>query len=187
MEPEIDRKLESILKDFKAYGMPVSKIESDLGFSNGLLGKALKGKTKLSTEKMEKLNTFYAQHWRELCLNKIGGHTFEELEGQITEPLTPQIQEYKISTLEWIKKVEDYCMGLGITPEELIEQHKAISKKETDSYNEGLRNGFERAKAQAKEGQVAVKDMNAQAEPKSKSYDPYKDPTWRKKMGLPNL
>lgn len=43
----------------KAVKFPVSKIEIELGFSNGLIGKAAKGETELSTDKFEKLVAFF--------------------------------------------------------------------------------------------------------------------------------
>jgi recombination protein RecA len=52
-------KLESILSELKAIGFPISKIEMELGFSNGLLGKAKNGVTNLSDEKMLLLQNFY--------------------------------------------------------------------------------------------------------------------------------
>lgn len=52
-------KLESILSELKAIGFPISKIEMELGFSNGLLGKAKNGVTNLSDEKMLLLENFY--------------------------------------------------------------------------------------------------------------------------------
>lgn len=52
-------KLEQILKELKVLGFPASKIEPELGFSNGLLGKARKGESNLSEEKFKLLETFY--------------------------------------------------------------------------------------------------------------------------------
>jgi recombination protein RecA len=43
----------------KTVKFPVSKIETELGFSNGLIGKAAKGGTELSTEKFDKLVLFF--------------------------------------------------------------------------------------------------------------------------------
>ena len=48
-----------IIVALKAIKWPVSKIEAELGFSNGLIGKAAKGGTELSADKMEKLNKFF--------------------------------------------------------------------------------------------------------------------------------
>lgn len=45
----------------KAIKISVSKIESDLGFSNGLIGKASKGNTTLSEEKFKKLQEYFAE------------------------------------------------------------------------------------------------------------------------------
>lgn len=52
-------KLEQILTELKAAGFPVSKIETELGFSNGLLGKAKNGVANLSEEKFAQLEAFY--------------------------------------------------------------------------------------------------------------------------------
>lgn len=45
----------------KAVKYPVSKIENELGFSNGLIGKAAKGETELSSDKYKKLEDFFKQ------------------------------------------------------------------------------------------------------------------------------
>lgn len=53
---------EEILKmlvALKAMKISVSAIENDLGFSNGLIGKAAKGKTELSADKLEKLIQYF--------------------------------------------------------------------------------------------------------------------------------
>lgn len=52
-------KLEQILVDLKAIGVSVSKIETDLGFSNGLLGKVKNGKSNLSDEKFRLVESYY--------------------------------------------------------------------------------------------------------------------------------
>lgn len=52
-------KLEQILVNLKAIGVSVSKIENDLGFSNGLLGKVKNGKSNLSDEKFGLVETYY--------------------------------------------------------------------------------------------------------------------------------
>jgi len=43
----------------KAIKLPVSKIEKELGFSNGLIGKAAKGSTELSEEKFTELSDYF--------------------------------------------------------------------------------------------------------------------------------
>lgn len=58
----MDNQKEQILKmvvALKAVKYPVSKIESELGFSNGLIGKAAKGSTELSEEKFNQLEAFF--------------------------------------------------------------------------------------------------------------------------------
>lgn len=55
-------KLENILTALKVAGFPVSKIETELGFSNGLLGKAKNGVANLSDEKFVLLEDFFKKH-----------------------------------------------------------------------------------------------------------------------------
>ena len=56
-------KLEQVLADLKAIGISVAKVESDLGFSNGLLGKAKNGKANLSDEKFNLLINYYEKNF----------------------------------------------------------------------------------------------------------------------------
>jgi len=51
-----------IIVALKAVKIPISKIESELGFSNGLIGKAAKGKSNLSNDKFIKLVSYYERH-----------------------------------------------------------------------------------------------------------------------------
>lgn len=53
------QELELILTALKGMGYPTSKVESDLNFSNGLLGKAKNGLTNLSDEKFKSLEEYY--------------------------------------------------------------------------------------------------------------------------------
>jgi hypothetical protein len=55
-------KLEQVLADLKAIGINVVKIESDLGFSNGLIGKAKSGKANLSEEKFDAIMDYYKKN-----------------------------------------------------------------------------------------------------------------------------
>ena len=52
-------KLEQVLADLKAIGISVAKVESELNFSNGLLGKAKNGKANLSEEKLSALISYW--------------------------------------------------------------------------------------------------------------------------------
>src|SRR5689334_1145746 len=52
-----------IINDFKDKKIAVSKIEADLGFSNGLLGKVARGDTGLSSEKLKKLTDYHLEHF----------------------------------------------------------------------------------------------------------------------------
>lgn len=52
-------KLEQILANLKSIGVSVSKVETDLGFSNGLLGKVKNGKSNLSDEKFGLVESYY--------------------------------------------------------------------------------------------------------------------------------
>lgn len=55
----MEKRIEQILKDLKGIKLTAQKIEEEVGFSNGLLGKAAKGKCNLSEEKMKLLEGFY--------------------------------------------------------------------------------------------------------------------------------
>lgn len=61
--PNDSKSILKIVSDFKANKWSTSKIESDLEISNGLLGKAAKGTTKLSDEKFKKLEAYYVKHF----------------------------------------------------------------------------------------------------------------------------
>ena len=52
-------KLEQILAELKLKGVSVAKLESDLKFSNGLLGKVKNGKSNLSDEKFDMVQAYY--------------------------------------------------------------------------------------------------------------------------------
>src|SRR5690349_9232602 len=52
----------NILNAFKKEGISTFKLGETLEFSNGLLGKAAKGQTKLSDEKFTKLKEYYEQY-----------------------------------------------------------------------------------------------------------------------------
>lgn len=54
---ELVKKMLETLKDKK--GLSTSKVERELEFSNGLLGKAAKSESNLSEEKFKKLSVFY--------------------------------------------------------------------------------------------------------------------------------
>lgn len=55
----MNEKIDVILNELKEAGFATSKIEMELGFSNGLLGKARKGETNLSEDKFTALDNFY--------------------------------------------------------------------------------------------------------------------------------
>lgn len=54
-----NKKLTTMLVGLKAIKIPASKVEKDLGFSNGLLGKAAKGGTELSEEKLKQFDDYF--------------------------------------------------------------------------------------------------------------------------------
>lgn len=58
----MNEQLEQMLNYLKENGFPLSKIEQELEFSNGLLGKAKKGETKLSEEKFNILKNYYEEN-----------------------------------------------------------------------------------------------------------------------------
>jgi len=80
-------KLEQVLADLKAIGINVVKIESDLGFSNGLIGKAKNGKANLSEEKFDAIMDYYKKNIPE------GKQTTTEPE--YVDYIAPEIPEKK--------------------------------------------------------------------------------------------
>lgn len=54
--------LEGMISNLKNVGFTISKIEKELNFSNGVIGKAISGKIKLNDEKFDLLKLFYEKH-----------------------------------------------------------------------------------------------------------------------------
>lgn len=115
-----------ILSDLKEKKISASTVEKELGFSNGLLGKAAKETTKLSPEKMTKLEVYYISHM---------GNIKEAVKLQVDTIDLPIHEEPKLEGTtaygssfkkhpEWIKLIFDYCQEKGIIPEDLIASHK---------------------------------------------------------------
>lgn len=118
-------KLEQMLTTLKKAGFPTSRIESELNFSNGLLGKARKGKTNLSEEKFKKLEKYHEQNKL-----KSGIDALKE-EGLISNASTvpkntPDVSSIKMP--EWATEIEAYCFKAGILPSDLINTHKGRNK-----------------------------------------------------------
>ncbi len=55
----MQQELEQMLFKLKMQNIPASKIEEDLGFSNGVLGKAVKGKPNLSKARFEMVKLYF--------------------------------------------------------------------------------------------------------------------------------
>lgn len=95
-------KLEQILVNLKAIGVSVSKVETDLGFSNGLLGKVKNGKSNLSDEKFGLVESYY----KKMVSGKIQEIATEieknHLTGAISAKadLTPDVREKIIAAFE---------------------------------------------------------------------------------------
>lgn len=51
--------LEGMISNLKNVGFTISKIEKELNFSNGVIGKAISGKIKLNDEKFDLLKKFH--------------------------------------------------------------------------------------------------------------------------------
>lgn len=161
-------KIEQILKDLKAAGFVTSRVETDLGFSNGLLGKAAKGKTELSKEKYIKLIEYYGLHVAGISILQYPKETdpvkdYKEPVLQVSQEFKDEFDRAVLRTIPWVTKVEDYCGVIGMTPEELIEDHKRMA---------------------------VIKSIGVKSESKTEyttvfneGYDPFKNPRFTSKMG----
>lgn len=155
----MENNLESIvliLEQLKNLKIPASKIEKDLGFSNGLLKKG-----KLSNEKWEKLLKYYEEKVP-TTYNQKG----EKVNPASTEDLPEGIMEIKgvvgyainkslvsweqyeefgkthpvkfIRKQQWIDDIKEICNKEGITPQELVKQWKEGSLK-NGNWNEAVK------------------------------------------------
>lgn len=139
-----------ILTELKKQKIAASAIEKELKFSNGLLGKAAKGTTALSAEKMEKFVKYYDLKKESLTQPANasafdGSHVnlIKQDEPLQFQPLRKGMKMLNIPkdqvTFPWIKLITDYCQEKGIVPEDLITIHKevckgTITKKDVDGW-----------------------------------------------------
>lgn len=97
-------KLEQILVELKSIGVSVSKVETDLGFSNGLLGKVKNGKSNLSDEKFELVESYYKKlRSGVVVLPSFGGGSPEVL---INDELELQKFASQVSINSALKQIE---------------------------------------------------------------------------------
>lgn len=103
-----------MLAELKSIGIAASKAESDLEFSNGLLGKAAKGTCSLSADKYSKLWNY---------------HVLKMVNSKIPElKVASEIISQPIIDKE-CRQVKDYCKENGIAVSELIEFHESAKTK----------------------------------------------------------
>ena len=123
------QELERMLNELKEGGFPLSKIENDLGFSNGLLGKAKKGDTNLSDEKMKLLTDYY--------FSKIKVTVAEEIIE--TAQVVPEFKETNGNHVEHLVGVEPVVIKKKTVPqnEKMKALRLAIDKIDKD-YGKGL-------------------------------------------------
>lgn len=125
-----------ILSDLKKKKISTSTIEKELKFSNGLLGKAAKGKTQLSANKLDLLQIFYRSHMGlDHFVENINSAPISEIPAtDVVKEMVDVIRETKedvslyVKTIyapaPWVKLIEDYCQEKGLIPEDLIDLHK---------------------------------------------------------------
>jgi hypothetical protein len=166
--------LQYLLDGFRELKLPISKVEKDLGFSNGLIGKSAK-KGKLSEEKMKKLTDYYLAQ----IVKRGEDRAHEDIKKMTPQTVTIDLSKSMEDPLKEMKEYADdvnyahkYAKNKGITLKELCDRYELMLAQTSVPV------------MKIEEKKVIVNDLNAQAEPKSKAYDPYKDPTWKKKMGL---
>jgi len=81
----MENNLESVSKmlaDLKTNKLSPARVEGMLGFSNGLLGKAAKGKTTLSENKFTMLAEYYKEYYAPLTKIEITKSTPESFDGK---------------------------------------------------------------------------------------------------------
>lgn len=59
----MNKGISKIISDFKSKGISILSVEKALGFSNGMIGKAAKGKYIMSTQKINALLEYYGSHF----------------------------------------------------------------------------------------------------------------------------
>lgn len=175
-----------ILTELKKQKIAASAIEKELKFSNGLLGKAAKGTTALSAEKMEKFVKYYDLKIESLAQPANasafdGSHVNlikqdESLQFKEAYPPLPKGMEMlmipkDVQPFPWIKLITDYCQGKGIVPEDLITFHKKYSNMKT---------GAAFTDEKGKVNKVIVNELKPAG---TKVYDPFSNPRFKNKIG----
>ena len=120
-------KLEQILVELKSIGVSVSKVETDLGFSNGLLGKVKNGKSNLSDEKFELVESYYKKlRSGVVVLPSFGGGSPEVL---INDELELQKFASQVSINSALKQVEKEEKEINAEPTPTPEPKKVVLPK----------------------------------------------------------
>lgn len=125
-------KLEQILVELKSIGVSVSKVETDLGFSNGLLGKVKNGKSNLSDEKFELVESYYKKlRSGVVALPSFGGGSPEVLINE--EKTSPQIEAAIPTTPEKVVLLK--AKGIMLGAEYLADVPKTTFQKLLIEFN----------------------------------------------------
>ena len=124
--------VKSMLTSLKEKGLTVQKIEIDLDFSNGSLGKAASGKANLSELRFKKLSEFHAKMLLKNKVIKVVDATKPNLE---IKPKEQQSQQPNaVTTKEEIEnrilKIEE---DLKIPPKYMSGTKRHLLEKELDS------------------------------------------------------
>lgn len=119
--------VKAIIDELKTMKIAISTIEKDLCFSNGLLGKAAKGISELSTNKFNSLYDYYLTR-----ANPVGKllHNNPDLKKASELPPLPKSKETLMDTE--CQGVREYCKKSGISVTELIDFHKDQSAEKQD-------------------------------------------------------
>lgn len=83
--------LEVMISDLKNVGFTISRIEKELNFSNGVIGKAISGKIKLNDEKFDLLKKFH-----ESLINSFDKDDFNNTAEKSKEKQITVVSEEKI-------------------------------------------------------------------------------------------
>ena len=123
-------KLEQILVELKSIGVSVSKVETDLGFSNGLLGKVKNGKSNLSDEKFELVESYYKKlRSGVVVLPSFGGGSPEVL---INDELELQKFASQVSINSALKQIEKEENEINTESIQKTEPPKVVLPKAKD-------------------------------------------------------
>ena len=131
-------KLEQILAELKLKGVSVAKLESDLKFSNGLLGKVKNGKSNLSDEKFYLVQAYYDK-----LINNAKSVTENETKSEVLineEVIVPKTEQKPLPKAKGIMMGADYLAELPKTVFQklliefngLVEELPPISKIEAN-------------------------------------------------------